>query len=94
MEDVIERPKMGSRIWRHFQQDLTESWGDAILIVTCIVTGLLDSAVFNVWSCFVSMQTGELGEFSASQLAHWDQETLCMSDWVSQANRNRSRIDG
>jgi hypothetical protein len=45
--------------WRDFfSQEVTQSWGDAVLIVGCFVTGLLDSAVFNIWSCFVSMQTG------------------------------------
>ena len=41
------------------QEEVTAVWGDAVLIVGCFATGLLDSAVFNVWSCFVSMQTGE-----------------------------------
>ncbi|KAF2759689.1 hypothetical protein EJ05DRAFT_536951 [Pseudovirgaria hyperparasitica] len=47
-----------ANIRRHFDEDVTEAWGDALLIVTCFVTGLLDGAVFNVWSCFVSMMTG------------------------------------
>ena len=41
------------------QDEVTAVWGDAVLIVGCFTTGLLDSAVFNVWSCFVSMQTGK-----------------------------------
>ena len=61
--DNLEDPDTGehSRLncWKHYlNEELTESWGDAILILSCFVTGLLDSAVFNVWSCFVSMQTG------------------------------------
>jgi hypothetical protein len=47
--------------WKaYLQEEVTAVWGDAVLIVGCFATGLLDSAVFNVWSCFVSMQTGEL----------------------------------
>jgi len=46
--------------WRaYLQEEVTAVWGDAVLIVGCFATGLLDSAVFNVWSCFVSMQTGQ-----------------------------------
>lgn len=49
-----------SKSWSsYFRDEITSSWGDAVLIVGCFATGLLDSAVFNVWSCFVSMQTGE-----------------------------------
>lgn len=29
-----------------------------ILICLFLVTGLVDSAAYNIWSCFVSMQTG------------------------------------
>jgi Protein of unknown function (DUF1275) len=29
-----------------------------ILICLFFVTGLVDSAAYNIWSCFVSMQTG------------------------------------
>lgn len=46
--------------WKaYLQEEVTAVWGDAVLIVGCFATGLLDSAVFNVWSCFVSMQTGD-----------------------------------
>lgn len=42
----------------YMSQEVTPRWADTVLIVMCFATGLLDSAVFNVWSCFVSMQTG------------------------------------
>ena len=29
-----------------------------VLICLFFVTGLVDSAAYNIWSCFVSMQTG------------------------------------
>ena len=48
-----------SAVRAYFAEEVTESWTDAILILSCFVTGLLDSAIFNVWSCFVSMQTGQ-----------------------------------
>jgi hypothetical protein len=37
---------------------VTKAHGDWILLLGCFATGLLDSAVFNVWSCFCSMLTG------------------------------------
>jgi Protein of unknown function (DUF1275) len=43
---------------KYLAQDVDESWADLILLLTCFISGLVDSAVFNVWSCFVSMQTG------------------------------------
>jgi hypothetical protein len=43
----------------YLPEEVTAEWGDAVLILGCLATGLLDAAVFNVWQCFVSMQTGE-----------------------------------
>jgi hypothetical protein len=48
-----------STLKKHLSTDVDESWADLILLVTCFISGLVDSAVFNVWSCFVSMQTGQ-----------------------------------
>lgn len=39
-------------------QDVQEDWADMILIILSFISGMVDSAVFNTWSCFVSMQTG------------------------------------
>jgi hypothetical protein len=47
-----------ARYKKHLAQDVDKSWADLVLIVACFISGLVDSAVFNVWSCFVSMQTG------------------------------------
>ncbi|KAH7121369.1 hypothetical protein EDB81DRAFT_872752 [Dactylonectria macrodidyma] len=33
-------------------------WGDVLLLVCFLVAGLVDSAAFNMYGCFVSMQTG------------------------------------
>lgn len=48
----------GHGILEYMKEELSDSWMDGILLVCCFVTGLLDAAVFNEWSCFVSMQTG------------------------------------
>jgi hypothetical protein len=49
-----------SHTWAFLTEDVTAEWGDLVLAGECLATGLLDSAAFNVWSCFVSMQTGVL----------------------------------
>lgn len=66
--DEEEDNEMKTRSWgSYLREEVTVSWGDAVLIVGCFATGLLDSAVFNVWACFVSMQTGEsIGLFRTS----------------------------
>jgi hypothetical protein len=65
MDDSLDAFKQRSRMarWRkHLAEDANKEWADLILIVTCFISGLVDSAVFNVWSCFVSMQTGMIFE--------------------------------
>ncbi|ETN37518.1 uncharacterized protein HMPREF1541_07140 [Cyphellophora europaea CBS 101466] len=47
-----------SRFRRHMAQDVHQDWSDIILVVLSFISGMVDSAVFNTWSCFVSMQTG------------------------------------
>lgn len=59
LEETDQGTSLLSRFKSHLDEEITESWGDLVLILSCFVTGLLDSAIFNVWSCFVSMQTGE-----------------------------------
>lgn len=45
--------------WReYFKEEVATEWSDSVLLLGCLATGILDSAVFNAWSCFVSMQTG------------------------------------
>ncbi|KAF1345578.1 hypothetical protein BDV97DRAFT_338631 [Delphinella strobiligena] len=63
LNDDVEDPdtKTSNRLTSikdYLNEEISESWGDLVLILLCFSTGLLDSAVFNVWSCFVSMQTG------------------------------------
>ena len=70
-ESLQSNGKKPSRLstWRRYlAQDLDESWSDVILLVTCFISGLVDSAVFNTWSCFVSMQTGAASLRSTARL--------------------------
>jgi hypothetical protein len=48
-------------------EEVTESWGDLVLLACVFTSGLLDAAIFNVWSCFIGMQTGKLHRFEASK---------------------------
>ncbi|CAJ0540857.1 Ff.00g077600.m01.CDS01 [Fusarium sp. VM40] len=47
-------PKPASR----FAAEVDTRWGDILLLVCFFVAGLVDSAAFNMYGCFVSMQTG------------------------------------
>ena len=59
MDDSLnQKQSRSARYKKHLAQDVDKSWADLVLIVACFISGLVDSAVFNVWSCFVSMQTG------------------------------------
>jgi hypothetical protein len=88
--------------WKaYLQEEVTAAWGDAVLIVGCFATGLLDSAVFNVWSCFVSMQTGKFNPVTSRHLCLVVstvelilQATLYMSVSASLVNLHLSRTDG
>ena len=48
-----------SHLSRHFKQDVSRNWADAVLLFGYIITGLLDSSAVFIWGSFVSMQTGE-----------------------------------
>ncbi|KAK2754072.1 hypothetical protein FQN54_007241 [Arachnomyces sp. PD_36] len=52
------KPTRSGRWKKHVIQEIEREWTDVVLMVSCFISGLVDSAVFNVWSCFVSMQTG------------------------------------
>ena len=70
IDDNLWKRKSRFANWRQYlAQDVDKSWADVILLVACFMSGLVDSAVFNVWSCFVSMQTGEFREPNPPLLA-------------------------
>jgi hypothetical protein len=48
-----------TRIRRSMMADVDRSWGDVVLVLCYLITGLLDSASISIWGSFVSMQTGE-----------------------------------
>jgi hypothetical protein len=54
-----DKPTRLTRLRRHMAQDVHEDWTDVILVILSFITGMVDAAVFNTWSCFVGMQTGK-----------------------------------
>jgi hypothetical protein len=38
--------------------DIDTGWTDTILLGCYFISGMVDSAAFNTWKCFVGMQTG------------------------------------
>jgi hypothetical protein len=55
----IVKESDSSYISKHFKQDVSRNWADAVLLFGYIITGLLDSSAVFIWGSFVSMQTGE-----------------------------------
>ncbi|KAJ4316150.1 hypothetical protein N0V84_008006 [Fusarium piperis] len=60
-----DNPEAGSKestptssISRRLTTEIDVRWGDILLLVCFFVAGLVDSAAFNLYGCFVSMQTG------------------------------------
>ncbi|KAM0805172.1 hypothetical protein BDR22DRAFT_798983 [Usnea florida] len=43
---------------QHLAVEVATSRGDIILLISCIITGLVDSTIYNAYGTFVSMQTG------------------------------------
>jgi hypothetical protein len=59
MDDSLNgKQSRSARYKKYLAQDVDKSWADVILIISCSISGLTDSAVFNMWSCYASMQTG------------------------------------
>lgn len=54
-----QKPFFG-RLKLRMQSEIEPKRSHLILICLFFVTGLVDSAAYNIWSCFVSMQTGRL----------------------------------
>ncbi|RGP77953.1 hypothetical protein FLONG3_3910 [Fusarium longipes] len=53
-------PKGGSQssVQKRFTAEIDTRWADVLLLVCFFIAGLVDSAAFNMYGCFVSMQTG------------------------------------
>jgi uncharacterized membrane protein YoaK (UPF0700 family) len=43
---------------QHMTEDIDKRWADLLLLLSYVITGLLDSSAVFIWGSFVSMQTG------------------------------------
>ncbi|KAK3991239.1 hypothetical protein QBC44DRAFT_368282 [Cladorrhinum sp. PSN332] len=75
-QQVQQKSSRLERWHKHFTTDVNREWGDCVLILCYLITGLLDSASISVWGSFVSMQTGNtvyigLGLSAPYQSTRW-----------------------
>ena len=42
---------------KHLSVEVTTSHADILLLICCIISGLVDSTIYNAYGTFVSMQT-------------------------------------
>lgn len=57
-----------TRLYRRLMVEIDPKWGDMVLVGCFFCAGLVDSVAYHVYSCFVSMQTGELSPTSHSAI--------------------------
>ena len=51
------KPTTISGLKKHFSVEVTTAHGDVLLLICCIISGLVDSTIYNAYGTFVSMQT-------------------------------------
>ena len=70
-----ERQSFSKRLKLRMRAEVEPQRTHLMLITLFFVTGLVDSAAYNIWSCFVSMQTGMCAVLysRSSRTAHFNQ---------------------
>ncbi|KAJ5122914.1 hypothetical protein N7448_009011 [Penicillium atrosanguineum] len=59
LESSLRRDKpRESTLSRQWRQNLDPTHADLVCLLLCFLAGLCDSSAYNVWSCFLGMQTG------------------------------------
>ena len=53
-----KRPGFVTRLRIHLNEDVSRSHSDILMLTCCLVSGLVDSTIYNAYGTFVSMQTG------------------------------------
>jgi len=46
-----------SRLKRHFSTEVSTNHADVLLLTCCLISGFVDSTIYNAYGTFVSMQT-------------------------------------
>ena len=59
MDNDLEKPPTESQLRQRLDADVDVNWADLILLGCFFCSGLIDSMAFNMYACFVSMQTGQ-----------------------------------
>ena len=52
------RPGLVPRLRAHLEENVSTSHADILMLTCCLVSGLVDSTIYNAYGTFVSMQTG------------------------------------
>ncbi|KIW33142.1 uncharacterized protein PV07_00013 [Cladophialophora immunda] len=53
-----DSPRSLARFRDYLKEDIDRRWADLLLLLSYVITGLLDSSAVFIWGSFVSMQTG------------------------------------
>ena len=53
-----KRPGLVTRLGAHLREEVSTSHADILMLICCLVSGLVDSTIYNAYGTFVSMQTG------------------------------------
>ena len=54
---AVPKPSSMIGFMKHLAVEVTTSHGDILLLICCIISGLVDSTIYNAYGAFVSMQT-------------------------------------
>ncbi len=53
-----KRPRFVTRFRAHLNENVSTNHADILMLTCCLVSGLVDSTIYNAYGTFVSMQTG------------------------------------
>ncbi|KAA8570790.1 hypothetical protein EYC84_000182 [Monilinia fructicola] len=56
--DNRSEKSFSSKVRKHFAQEVSTDHADILMLICCLITGFLDSTLYNAFKTFVSMQTG------------------------------------
>ncbi|KIW21617.1 hypothetical protein PV08_02197 [Exophiala spinifera] len=70
----------------YLNQDIDKRWADILLLLSYVITGLLDSSAVFIWGSFVSMQTGNtvytgLGLIEPTKGTRWIRSLLSIASF-------------
>lgn len=57
-----------NRLRAHFAEEVSTAHADMLLLACCLISGFVDSTIYNAYGTFVSMQTGMLSQLSLGSI--------------------------